>query len=165
MHLETTDTGEMNATSTATRLETAANRANRPASFRYYLHDAVDAFRIELAGELTQVGLLDLVGCYRTAEATIRGRKVILDVRRLISADAAARLWLDQMIAAGAVYAIKLHRKRGFELTAKWEPGEANTTRTAKPVGRLRRWFISPLASTVPEDDTDQDGPWLDCRS
>jgi len=86
----------------------AAKRATQPVrttSFRYYIHDGVVACRLELLGSLTEADLAELTGCWRTAKTTLGRRKLILDLRALISVDEAGKQWLAGMAQEGAVYA------------------------------------------------------------
>ena len=70
--------------------------------FKYYIHDSIDALRFELIGELTEGDLPDLEGCWKTAQTTLDGRKLVIDTLQLESMDPAGRAWIDSMLAAGA---------------------------------------------------------------
>ena len=74
----------------------------RPSQFKYYIHDSVDVCRLQLLGELSEHEVRDLNGCWKTARTTLDGRKLVVDIRGLRSADQAGRDWLQAMIAEGA---------------------------------------------------------------
>src|ERR1700758_681420 len=73
------------------------------AFFKYYLHDSAEAFRIQLLGDLTEVQLDELSGCWNTAKTTLGSRKLVLDVTGLQSVSDSGREWLEAMVAEGAV--------------------------------------------------------------
>lgn len=71
--------------------------------FRYYIHDAITACRLQLIGELTEPDIDDLNGCWRTARTTLGVRPLILDLHALKSVDEAGKQWLAGMAQEGAV--------------------------------------------------------------
>lgn len=71
--------------------------------FRYYIHDAITACRLQLIGELTESDIDDLNGCWRTARTTLGARPLILDLHALKSVDEAGKQWLAGMAQEGAV--------------------------------------------------------------
>jgi hypothetical protein len=71
--------------------------------FRYYIHDAITACRLQLIGELTEPDIGDLNGCWRTARTTLGARPLILDLHALKSVDEAGKQWLAGMAQEGAV--------------------------------------------------------------
>ena len=80
------------------------NRPGRPlrsSSFKYYIHDGVAACRLQLIGELTELDLGELNGCWRTAKTTLGGRPLILDLNALESVDDAGKQWLASMMQEG----------------------------------------------------------------
>ena len=79
---------------------------NRRREFRYYLHDSIDAFRLQLIGVLSGLDLNELTGCWATAKSSVAGRKIILDVRQLRSCDEGARDWMNEMARGGAVFSV-----------------------------------------------------------
>ena len=79
----------------------AANRV-RSSSFKYYIHDGVDALRLKLIGDVNAADLPELNGCWRTARTTLGDRKLMLDLGALRAADEAARQWIASMMEAGA---------------------------------------------------------------
>jgi len=70
-------------------------------SFQYYIHDSVATFRLQLIGELRASNVTELNGSWETARTTLGHRKLVLDLRRLYSADEEGRRWLAKMVAAG----------------------------------------------------------------
>ncbi|MBV9442848.1 MAG: hypothetical protein JO217_09150 [Acidobacteriaceae bacterium] len=71
--------------------------------FKYYLHDSADAFRIQLLGDLTDLQVSELNGCWNTAKTTLGSRQLVLDVTGLKSVSDSGREWLERMVADGAV--------------------------------------------------------------
>jgi hypothetical protein len=71
--------------------------------FRYYIHDAITACRLQLIGELTEAEISDLNGCWRTARTTLGTRSLILDLYALKSVDEAGKQWLASMAQEGAI--------------------------------------------------------------
>jgi len=75
----------------------------RPSQLKYYIHDNADAFRFQLTGELTELDLPELNGCWRTAKTILGNRRLILDVSGLTAVDEMGNGWLALMVAGGAV--------------------------------------------------------------
>ena len=73
-------------------------------SLRYYIHDGADAFRLQLLGQLAEADLAELAGCCQTADSSLRGRKLRIDLRGLIAADRPSQKWLADMTKKGAEY-------------------------------------------------------------
>ncbi len=73
-------------------------------SLRYYIHDGADAFRLQLLGQLAEADLAELTGCCQTADSSLRGRKLRIDLRGLIAADRPSQKWLADMTKKGAEY-------------------------------------------------------------
>ena len=90
----------------------------RSASFKYYIHDGVDSCRLQLFGDFTEMELPDLNGCWETAKTTLTGRKFLLDLNGLRSADDAAKGWLVRMAAEGAIICPENYLRDGFALDA-----------------------------------------------
>ena len=74
----------------------------RSSYFRYYIHDAVASFRLQLLGELTEADIADLNGCWRTAKTTLGSRQLILDLHALKSVDETGKQWLAGIAQEGA---------------------------------------------------------------
>ncbi len=70
--------------------------------FKYYIHDGIDAFRLQLIGELTESEVTDLDGCWRTARITLGRRQLVIDVKQLARVDEAGKRWLAAMAVEGA---------------------------------------------------------------
>lgn len=76
----------------------------RSSAFKYYIHDSVEACRLELIGEFTEAEVNELSGCWRTARTILGNRKLVLDLRGLRAVDDAAKQWLAGMAQEGAIY-------------------------------------------------------------
>lgn len=63
---------------------------------KYYIHDQVRMFRLQLLGSLTARDLPELDGCWKTAQSSIAGRRIQIDISHLLTADEAGRNWLAQ---------------------------------------------------------------------
>ncbi len=109
---------------TSTMLEPHGLEQNRTyvrsSRFNYYIHDSIDACRLQLIGELTGSDLPDLQGCATTARTTLDGRLLILDTLELSSTDEAGREWLDSMLADGAKLLDKQTPRRTTVKTGWW---------------------------------------------
>lgn len=64
---------------------------------RYYIHDHAGMFRLQLLGALTLRDLPELQGCWKTAESSISGRSIQIDMRLLTTVDEAGEEWLASM--------------------------------------------------------------------
>ena len=71
--------------------------------FKFYLHDSVEACRLQLLGPLSEGALKELSGCWNTARTTLKERKLVLDVSAVTAFDDAARTWIAAMVAEGAL--------------------------------------------------------------
>ena len=71
---------------------------------KYYIHDSTAECRLQLLGDLREVDIAELSGCWRTAKTTLGNRRLILDVRALKSADEVGKQWLAGMAGEGATY-------------------------------------------------------------
>jgi hypothetical protein len=61
---------------------------------KYYIHDQVRIFRLQLLGALTALDIPELEGCWKTAQSSIAGRRIQVDISRLVTADDQGRIWL-----------------------------------------------------------------------
>ena len=68
-----------------------------PARLKYYIHDHVGSFRLQLLGVLTAADLTELDGCWRTAMSSVAGRRIQIDLRLLLNVDASGLAWLAGM--------------------------------------------------------------------
>lgn len=121
----------------------ARNAGGSPVSLlRYYLHDGIAAFRFELIGKLSAIDLAELEGCWRTAKSSVAGRKLRLDLRKLIDIDDSGRQWLTEMLVEGADYIVESGFSEGLAR-------ELNLPAIVSPLGsssrknlsRLKRWL------------------------
>lgn len=72
--------------------------------FKYYIHDGIEALRLQLIGELSEAEVTELDGCWRTARTTLGCRKLVIDVRTLAKVDEAGKRWLAAMAVEGASF-------------------------------------------------------------
>lgn len=73
-------------------------------SFKYYIHDGVEACRLQLIGEFTERDVRELDGCWRTTKTIVGGRRVVLDLRAVTGVDEAGKRWLASMGSEDAQY-------------------------------------------------------------
>jgi hypothetical protein len=123
-------------------------------SFRYYLHDNSDAFRLQFIGQITSSALAELDGCWRTARSSVAGRKVCLDLRELKAADETARLWLKAFVTKESAEC--LVGTAGFSKLLRNELGGACQTKDVRPGAlpfraQLKRWLPISLFRRRPE--------------
>jgi hypothetical protein len=88
------------------------SRANSLSNFKYYIHDSVAEYRLQLLGDLTSSQVTELCGCWQTARTTLGNRRLKLDVRGLKSADIEGQNWLEQMAKDGAVFLPEIYPQR-----------------------------------------------------
>ena len=74
----------------------------RSSLFKYYIHDHIDACRLQLIGELTESDVPELSGCWRTARTILGDRKLLVDLRKLKTVDEAGKQWILSMTDEGA---------------------------------------------------------------
>lgn len=86
-------------------LAAGSNQASRPqvSALKYYIHDGTAAFRFQLIGDLRDLDVKELSGCWLTARSTFGSRKLVLDLKGLRSTDDAGKEWLLTMVREGAV--------------------------------------------------------------
>jgi hypothetical protein len=99
----------------------------RSLPFKYYIHDSIDACRLQLIGVFTAQNVKDLEGCWTTARTTLSQRKLVVDTVGLESVDEAGRMWLAVMVAEGA----------------NLLEGPASRAKSASKSGLLRRLFCA----------------------
>jgi hypothetical protein len=73
-------------------------------NFKYYIHDTAEGYRLQLLGSLTDHHVSELNSCWLTARNTLKGRKLILDLRGVKHVDERGRQWLAGMGLEGASY-------------------------------------------------------------
>lgn len=101
----------------------APRERRRTSLLRFYIHDSAAYFRIELIGELTEMDIAELAGCWCTAKSSVSGRKLALDVRYLKAVDEAGREWLASMVREGAAYITGKDRSGAYLIRPDWRPG------------------------------------------
>lgn len=74
----------------------------RSSSFKYYIHDGIECCRLQLIGDLSDLDVADLTGCWNTARTTLGRRKLILDLTALTKTDESGHEWLLSMVREGA---------------------------------------------------------------
>lgn len=138
-----------------TNLNTARDR-RRASLLKFYIHDSAAFFRIELIGELTEIDLPELAGCWRTAESSVRQRKLALDVRQLRAVDPAGRQWLASMVRNGAQYIAGKDRSGAYRLCSDWSPGDPDSDDHKFGAGFLSSLLrmVSSLCQCVSGADT-----------
>ena len=88
---------------TAESARTVRSSVGCVSPFKYYIHDGIEACRLELLGDLNAAQLSELKGCWRTAKTTLGTRKLILDCKGLTALDDAGRDWVTSMQSEGAL--------------------------------------------------------------
>ena len=72
----------------------ASNKVRvRSSHLKYYIHDSNEALRFQLTGELTEVDLPELNGCWLTAKTILRNRRLIIDLSGLKAVDEQGCQW------------------------------------------------------------------------
>jgi hypothetical protein len=69
---------------------------------KYYIHDGIDACRLQLIGTFSASDVKELEGCWNTARTTLGERKLIVDLAAVDAMDDPGRKWLAVMVAEGA---------------------------------------------------------------
>lgn len=119
------------------RLHTARDR-RRTSLLKFYIHDSAAYFRLELIGELTEMDVPELAGCWCTAKSSVAGRKLALDVRHLNAVDEAGQQWLSSMVREGACYITAKNRSGAFRMCPDWRPGDSDSGRNNYGAQALR---------------------------
>ena len=117
------------------------NSLVRSSRFKYYIHDGVEACRLQLIGELTSADLEELNGCWRTAKTTLGKRKLILDLRDLTVVDEPGKQWVSSMIEQGAAClpssSFGMLPSNGVVHSAMVGPAPRKNPRTSGRLGKL----------------------------
>ena len=95
-------------------MDSEMRKSSGVSSFKYYVHDSTDGFRFQLIGNLSDLHVAELRGSWATAQSTLCGRRLILDLRALRSADDAGRQWLLSMAHEGAQYLPETYFRDGL---------------------------------------------------
>ncbi|MGH9640105.1 MAG: hypothetical protein ACRD3Y_08590, partial [Bryobacteraceae bacterium] len=69
-----------------------------------YIHDGVQACRLQLIGEFTERDVPELDGCWRTSKTILGERRLLLDLRAVTGVDEAGKRWLASMGSEGVHY-------------------------------------------------------------
>ena len=107
--------------------------------FKYYIHDSVDACRLQLLGSLSEAYVRELNGCWNTAKTTLGGRKLVIDLRGLQSTDEAGKAWLLSMVHEGATYLPESYFRAGLSGEAP-EPPRSD----GRKIGLWAKLFSTP---------------------
>lgn len=124
-------------------------RAPRSGLFKYYIHDGLEACRLQLFGEFTELEVPDLIGCWNTVKTTLGQRPLVLDIRQLRAADDAAKRWLFEMAAEGASFLPETYLRDGLL-------GDGRADKVPPPTGlfaRLVAILRGPLTSSTPSSE------------
>jgi ABC-type transporter Mla MlaB component len=132
--------------------EKSSSHFNGPANrLSYYIHDHSHSFRLELFGALAEGEIADLDGCWRTAESSVAGRKVRIDLRGVSVIDSAGRQWLANMARIeGAEFVISP------EMSSELPDSVVRLTETATKAlssswdSRIRALFRSVSGASAP---------------
>jgi len=109
----------------------------RSSLFKYYIHDSVEGYRLQLMGELTEADVPELDGCWRTARTTIGTRKLVLDVRLLQFADDSGKRWLLSMASEGATYLPDSFLRNGLPVQAAEHAAGTKSSRKSGVFGKI----------------------------
>jgi hypothetical protein len=71
-------------------------------SLQYYLHDELDAVRIEIVGNLSGAGVGSVEQAWRTANSVLAGRQIVVGLTAVAEADDDGRLLLLSWHRCGA---------------------------------------------------------------
>jgi hypothetical protein len=107
----------------------------------FYLHDQAGVLRFRLVGDFGGADALEFERSWRTAESTLDGRSVIVDLSEIRSADPATRRVLRLVGAKGARF---LTATAEGESLAREVSGRNAAELATAPQGlwqRLRCWF------------------------
>jgi len=106
--------------------EKSGNRTfgRRSSLFKYYIHDRVDALRLQLVGEFSEAEVSELNGCWNTAKTTLGDRTLILDLRGLEAVDDVARKWLLLLADEGATCVPESFLRSGVSQTRASQPAK-----------------------------------------
>jgi hypothetical protein len=118
----------LQVTPTKSRPRLQTSLVGRSSSFKYYIHDSIDACRFQLIGGLTEADIEELDGCWRTTKTSLGHRKLVLDLRDLKAVDDAGTRWLASMSSEGACYLPESYLRTGLAI----KPASATPKRNGK---------------------------------
>jgi len=120
---------------------------------QYYLHDDFDAFRIELAGSLSGGSVEGVYQAWRTALSVLTGRKVIVDITFVNTADERGRSLLRLWRRKGARIVARSPESRALAADTVGEP-VLDTPASPKMswLARVMKSLFRPVAAiaTIP---------------
>jgi hypothetical protein len=114
---------------------------------RYYLHDDPDAFRMELAGSLTQPDAQSAYHAWRTARSVLGGRPVIVDISFVSEADEVGRNVLRRYHERGARIIARSPESRAL---ADGIMPESAALIAPKLIAPQRNWGARLIARLIP---------------
>lgn len=118
----------------------------RSSQFKYYIHDGIECCRLQLIGELNDLDVAELTGCWNTARTTLGSRRLELDVTALRKTDDAGHEWLLAMVREGAVTKPESYFRDRLAGRTPLAPTDAGAGRT----GRLGSWLRGGRDLEVP---------------
>jgi hypothetical protein len=77
---------------------------SQPGGFRVGIHDSAAVFRLKLEGPFTAAAAHEVESCWTTARSTVRHKKLVVDLSRTTSVDAAGRELLLRLHGHGAEF-------------------------------------------------------------
>jgi len=131
------------AKKTKTEVSNAAGdhiQGSRPhvSALKYYIHDGTEAFRFQLIGQLREMDVSELSGCWETARSTFGGRKLVLDLRELSSTDEIGKEWLLAMVREGAVCVPESYFRANLTDQASSSPSQKSSGLLSKLTSGMR---------------------------
>src|SRR5579859_1019291 len=104
--------------------------------FRYYMHDGLDAFSFELAGELSDRAARELEQSQRTASSTMAGQTMIVDLSYVTQVGLLGRALLRRWHEGGAQLVAKRPHARAIVASIT-----GTTPELVAQVARHQTWF------------------------
>jgi len=144
------ENSEKQITAIASVAPTRAVERAGSASFKYYVHDSIEAFRLQLLGELAEADVAELRGCWRTARTTLGDRKLVLDLRGLKTVDEAGKQWLASMASEGASYWPDSYWQTGLAGNSLSLAENSRSGRRLGVLGKLLSFVKGSAGSTEP---------------
>ena len=102
----------------------------------FYIHDRTESFRVEIKGQLCRGNAPSIAEAVRTAEPTIAGRAVVVDIEGLTGIDAFGRSLLRDWHDAGVQITATSHSARLLVRSVTGEPPFLGGGATA-----LKKWW------------------------
>jgi len=121
----------------------------RSSLFKYYIHDSVESWRIQLLGELSEAEVGELNGCWSTAKTTLANRKLLLDLRNLKKIDESGKRWIISMANEGAVLLPETFLRDELAGHLAYSPDTIRLNFFSRLVGLLRGSRAVPAPSST----------------